>query len=203
MIAKLAAGALIALMLNACSFLLPEEKLPPQPVAPQVELTRMQNGRFIAFVGPRKQHTVEFLGVTDTNYFALRSWYDNKTGEAAHQLYVADSYYGGPFNWDGVHDSDNNTLKFIPISRNQISCERGCAYADEFAAELSEDYLRAHQKNGLAVIFTASDGKKLPVNVPSDFVVAQLAAVDAVRGIAAKAASNGQPPGTTPAPARQ
>jgi hypothetical protein len=203
MINKLAAGALVALMLNACAYLQPEEKLPPPPQAPQVELTKMQNGRFIAFVGPRKQHTAKFLDVDETNYFALRSWYDNKSGEAAHQLYIADSYYGGPFKWDGVHDADNKTLKFIPISRNQISCDQGCAYADEFAAELSEEYLRAHP-DGLTLIFTTSDGKNLPVNVPADLVGAQLAAVDTVRGVATKAAANpppAGPPPTSPAPA--
>ena len=84
MIQKIAAGALLALLLNACAYMQPEEKLPPQPQAPGVELTKMQNGRFIAFVGERRQHTAKFLDVDDTNYFALRSWYDNKTGEAAH-----------------------------------------------------------------------------------------------------------------------
>jgi hypothetical protein len=197
MIKKIAAGALLALLLNACAYLQPEEKLPPQPQAPGVELTKMQNGRFIAFVGERRQHTAKFLDVDDTNYFALRSWYDNKTGEAAHQLYVADSYFGTPFNWDGVHDAGNKPLKFIPISRNQISCEQGCSYADEFAAELPEDYLRAHH-DGLAVIFTASDRQNLPVNVPANLVNAQLAAVDTVRGIAAKTGAN--PPAAAAAP---
>jgi hypothetical protein len=164
-----------------------------------VELTKQQGGRFIAFVGPRRQHTQEFLGVPDTNYFALRSWYDNKTAEAAHQLYIEDSYYGGPYTWDGVHDADGKALKFIPISRNQISCEQGCAYADEFAAELPEDYLRAHQ-SGLALTFTASDGKNLPVAVPGDLVVEELAAVDTVRAVAAKAAANASAPAAAAAP---
>jgi hypothetical protein len=200
MIKKLAAGVLTALLLNACAYLQEEEKLPPQPQAPGVELIKMQNGRFIAFVGQRRQHTAKFLDVDDTNFFTLRSWYDNKTGEAAHQLYIADSYFGPPQKWYGVHDADNKTLKFIPISRNEITCEQGCSYADEFAAELSEDYLRAH-KDGLALIFTSSDGKNLPVNVPADLVGAQLAAVDTVRGIAAKNATAPPAPAATTAPA--
>jgi hypothetical protein len=191
--------AIAAVALGGCAILHPEEKLPPQPAAHGVELTKQQGGRFIAFVGPRRQHTETFLGVTDTNYFALRSWLDNKNGDAAHQLYVADSYYGGPFKWDGVHDADNKTLKFIPISRNQITCDLGCAYADEFAAELSEDYLRAH-KNGLVLIFTASDGKALPVNVPADLVTAQLNAVDAVRSTIATAAAKPPVPPSGAAP---
>jgi hypothetical protein len=187
MIFKHFAGASLAFVLacglGACDIVHPEEKLPPQAAGPGIELTKQQDGRFIAFVGPKRQHTEAFLGVDDTNYFTLRSWYDNKTSEAAHQLYIEDSYYGGPFKWDGVHDAAGKALKFIPISRNQIDCDEGCAYADEFAAELPEDYLRAH-KGGFELIFTSSDGKNLPVKVPSDFVTAQLNAVDSVRNLA-------------------
>jgi hypothetical protein len=200
MILKHPASALLALVLacglSACAILHPEETLPPQPTGPGVELTKQQDGRFIAFVGQKQQHTAAFLGVDETNFFTLRSWYDNKTGEAAHQLYIEDSYFGSPFNWNGVHDADGRTLKFIPISRNMITCEEGCSYADEFAAELPEDYLRMH-KGGLAVMFTASDGKYLPVTVPSDLITAQLNAVDAVRNIAQNTATK---PSAAPAP---
>ncbi len=150
MIQKIAASALVALALGGCAILHPEEKLPPAPQAQGVELTKEQGGRFIAFVGPRLQHTEMFLGVTDTNYFALRSWLDNKTGEVAHQLYVEDSYYGGPYLWNGARDADNKPLRFIAISRNEITCDLGCAYADEFAAELPDAYLRA-PRQGRAV----------------------------------------------------
>ena|SRR5215472_315785 len=194
MITKLAVSALLALTLGGCAMLQqPEEKMPPQPTAPGIEISKHQNGRFIAFVGPRLQHTEPFLGVSDTNYFVLRSWLDNKNGEAAHQLYVEDSYYGGPYLWNDVKGLDGKPLKFIPISRNQITCDLGCSYADEFAAELPEDYLRAH-KDGLAVTFVASDGKTLAVNVPAEFVVAELNAVDTVRATAAKAAAATPPP---------
>jgi hypothetical protein len=194
---KFAAGALVALALAGCADMIPNEKLPapPEAAAQGVELTKEQGGRFIAFVGPKQQHTQPFLGVDDTNYFCLRSWFDNKTGEVAHQLYVEDSYYGGPFKWDGAHDQDNKPLRFVAISRNQITCDQGCSYADEFAAALPEDYLRAH-RNGVTITFTASDGKTLAVAVPANSVAAELAAVDTVRAIAAKAAAN--PP---PAPA--
>ena len=196
MIRNIAAGASLALVLGGCAVLNPEEKLQPAQQAEGVELTKQQGGRFIAFVGPKRQHTQEFLGVSDTNFFALRSWYDNKTKETAHQLYIEDSYYGGPYNWNGVHDADGLTLKFIPISRNKITCDQGCSYADEFAAELPEDYLRAH-KGGFAATFTAGDGKDLKVQVPGELVVDELIAVDAVRGIAAKAAASA--PQTAPA----
>ncbi len=184
---------LAALVLGGCAVIHPEEKLPPQAQAPGVELTKEQGGRFIAFVGPKQQHTAPFLGVDDTNFFCLRSWLDNKSGETAHQLYVEDSYYGGPYLWNGVYDTTNAKLKLIPISRNQISCEQGCSFADEFAAELPEDYLRAH-RDGFTVTFTSANGKTLEVTVPPAFVTAQLDAVDAVKAVAAKAAANPSAP---------
>ena len=198
MIQKLAAGVLLAFVLAACSTLQPNEKLPPQPEAQGVELTKEQGGRFIAFVGPKLQHTEPFLGVSDTNYFCLRSWLDNKTGETAHQLYVADSYYGSPYKWEGVHDTQNAKLRFIAISRNEISCEQGCSYADEFAAGLPEDYLRAH-RDGLTVIFTSTEGKALTVNVPPHLITAELNATDAVRATIAKTAANTAAPPPAPA----
>ncbi len=196
--------AALALALGGCAALQPEEKLPPQPQAPGVELTKEQGGRFIAFVGPRKQHTAPFLNVDDTNFFCLRSWLDNKTGETAHQLYVEDSYYGGPYMWNGAYDTADAKLKLIPISRNQISCEQGCSFADEFAADLPEGYLRDH-KGGFAVTFTSANGKTLAIDVPAEFVTAELEAVDAVKAVAANATAN--PPASpaaapeSPAPA--
>ena len=204
MIKNIAAGAALALALGGCTLLQPEEKLPApaQPEAQGVELTKEQGGRFIAFVGPKAQHTEVFLGVGDTNYFCLRSWLDNKTGETAHQLYVADSYYGGPYRWDKAHDQDNKPLRYIPISRNEITCEKGCAYFDEFAAALPEDYLRAHAA-GFSVTFSASNGKTLSVAVSANQAVAELAAIDTVRATIAKAAANPPtpPPAATPSSA--
>src|SRR5580704_6272046 len=202
---KIVTVALLVVLLGGCAELLPgglAEKLSPQPGAEGVELTREQNGKFLAFVGPKLQHTAPFLGVADTNYFALRSWIDTRNGQVAHQLYVADSYYGDPYRWDGVHDKDNATLRLIPISRNQITCDYGCSYADEFAAALPEDYLRA-QKKGLTVIFTAANGKTLEVTVPGDLVVKELLAVDTVRDALAKnqpIAAAAPAPAATPAP---
>ena len=105
--------------------LIPKKSCRRSRKPPGVELTKEQGGRFIAFVGPKQQHTARFLDVDDTNFFCLRSWLDNKTGETAQQLYVEDSYYGGPYLWNGVYDTTNAKLKFIPISRNQITCDQG------------------------------------------------------------------------------
>ena len=113
-----AAAVILGIALGGCSTLLPNENLPTQPGANQVEMTKEQGGKFLAFVGPKLQHTEAFLGVDDTNYFCLRSWLDTRNGEVAHQVYVEDSYYGAPYRWDGAHDADNKTLRFIADGYN-------------------------------------------------------------------------------------
>lgn len=194
------AAAIITIVLGGCS-LTPNEKLAPQPGADQVEMTKEQGGKFLAFVGPKLLHTQAFLGVEDTNYFCLRSWLDTRSGEVAHQVYVEDSYYGAPYRWDGAHDADNKKLRFIAISRNEISCDQGCSYADEFAAALPEDLLRAHRDSGLTVTFTAQTGKTLSVSVPSRFIAEELTAVDATRAALAANAKAAQAAAPPPAPA--
>jgi hypothetical protein len=209
MMTKHLAGAALALALGGCGLFRHEEKLAPQPGADQVSLTKEQDGKFLAFVGPRLLHAAPFLGVDDTNYFALRSWLDTRTGETAHQLYVEDSYYGSPYRWDGAQETDRGDLRFIPISRNEITCELGCSYADEFAAVLPEDLLRARRDSGLSVTFTSQTGRTLTVNVPPHFIAEELSAVDTTRAALASNALQAQqaapvpvlPPGTVvPAP---
>jgi hypothetical protein len=204
MLQKLAAGILLAFSLGACSGLAPQEKLPSGNDS--VELTKEQSGKFLAFVGPKLQHTQPFLGVDDTNYYCLRSWLDTRSGEVAHQLYVEFSYYGASYKWDGAQDGDGKKLRFIAISRNEITCDEGCAYADEFAAALSEDQLRARRDKGLSVTFTAQTGKRLTVDVPARLIADELGAVDATRAAlkanAEKAEKTAPPtPVETPAPA--
>src|ERR1700687_5872198 len=96
-IALCAAAALLA-ALSACAGLpnAPVPHMPPgsTPIAPAVPGSVEQGGRFIALVGPRRQHAEPFLGVPGTNFAALRSMIDTRTGETAHQLFVEDSYFG-------------------------------------------------------------------------------------------------------------
>src|SRR5258708_12028866 len=199
---SLVAAVILGAALGGCS-LMPNEKLPTQPGADQVEMSKEQGGKFLAFVGPKLQHTEAFLGVEDTNYFCLRSWLDTRSGEVAHQLYVEDSYYGAPYRWDGAHDADNKKLRFIAISRNEITCDQGCSYADQFAAALPEDVLRAHRDSGATATFPPQTGKTLAVTVPSRFIAEELTAVDATRAARAanaKAAQAVQPPPAPPPP---
>jgi hypothetical protein len=180
------AAALLTAVLGGCGLLKQDPVIPPPKGGETVEITKQQNGRFVAFVSQRLQHSEPYLGVAGTNFFALRSWYDTKTGETAHQVYVSDSYHGGPYKWDGVHDLDKKALRFVAIGRHDITCEAGCSYFDEFAAVLPEDYLQAH-KGGLALTFTARDGKSLAVAVPGNVVNEELIAVDTIRSSLAQA----------------
>jgi len=149
---------------------------------PANEVTRTveQDGRFIAFVGPRRQHAEMFLGVASTNFYALRSWIDARTGETVHQLYVSDSYAGPERKWNAARDGQGRELRFVEISRNEITCERGCSYAEEFAAALPEEVLQAIA-GGLTVYFSAISGAQKTIVVPGELIQKQLAAVAATR----------------------
>jgi len=68
----------------------------------------------------------------------------------------------------------------VPISKDEISCENGCSYAEEFAATLPEALLRASPQ-GLTVVFGSKLGLSLTIAVPGDLVARELAAVDAAR----------------------
>jgi len=168
---------------------------PPPSVPPATEVARSveQDGKFISLVGPRRQHAEPFLGVPSTNFYALRSWLDTRNGEVAHQLYVEDSYFGAKRNWEAARDKAGEKLRFVEISNNEITCNPGCSYAEEFAAALPEAVLRANPQ-GLVVTFTAKSGADKTLIVPGDLVAKQLAAVDDARAARPTAAAT-----TTPA----
>ena len=147
--------------------------------------------RYVALIGPKMQHDPPFLGIPGTNFYCLRSILDLKSGETAHQLYVSDSYDGAERNWDGAHYGAGQAMAFVPISRHQISCDGGCSYVEEFAANIPESELRS-SPNGPAVTFTdpAGDGKpstsqpirlllSLPHSMRSDAAVPAAAAAPA------------------------
>jgi hypothetical protein len=193
-IAIIAAAFLLA-ALAGCAGL--SSELPPNVLAAGgVTRSEEQGGRFIAFVGPRRPHGEPFLGVSGTNFDALRSWIDTRNGETVHQLYVEDSYFGAERNWEAARILGGEPLRFIAISKNEISCENGCSYAEEFAAALPEALLRASPR-GLAISFTAHSGAERTIIVPGDLIQRQLAAVDDARSTL-PAASAASPPANPP-----
>jgi hypothetical protein len=184
-------AVLAALALGACGAI----ETPPsgQPAPETVAQASVQGGRFISLVGPRRQFTAPFLGVPGTNYYALRSLIDQKSGNEVTQLYVEDSYVGTRRDYEAAQDAAAAVLKFVVISRDEITCEPGCSYAEEFAADLPAPLLQANTQ-GLIVTFSAKSGPALTIAVPADLIEKQLAAVDAARAALPEAAASAPKP---------
>jgi hypothetical protein len=173
-------------------------RTPAEAANTAITVNRVQDGKFLSFVGPKTQHDPPFLGVPNTNYDLLRTLLDTRSGEIANQLYVEDSYAGAHREWTAAQDAKGQPLRFIAISNQEITCENGCAYAEEFAAALPEPLLRA-STDGLMVTFVAKSGAHTVIQIPGSQVEAQLAAVDSAKtGLAAA-----QPaPTPTPTPTK-
>jgi hypothetical protein len=168
---------------------------PPAPAQPANAVTRTKekDGRFLVLSGPRLRHAEPFLGIASTNFYLLRSFIDARTGETLHQLYVEDSYPGAERNWNAARLAAGETLRFVPISKNEITCDAGCSYAEEFAASLPERLLRANPQ-GFTVVFTARSGIARTITVPGDLAAKQLTAIAQLRAAPPTAAAAGSAP---------
>ena len=155
---------------------------PPRPATgiPNVEAREDPSHRFITFIGPKAQHAPPFLGIPETNFYCLRSFIDHRTGETAHQLYVTDSYLGTERGWNAARDSMGASLPFIAIGDDEITCDAGCSYVEEFAAKLPETTLRRNSAD-LAITFLSRSGDEKRIVVPAEQITAQLAAIDLKR----------------------
>jgi hypothetical protein len=173
-----AAAALLGLQLGACVGVSPpaDGSRPPAGSA-EVVVREDLSRRFVALIGPKRQHDPPYLGTPNTNFDCLRSFVDRRTGETAHQLYVAASYDGN-HDWDAAHDAAGRSLQFLPISRFKIACRGSddCSYAEEFAAKLPETELRDNPR-GFVVAFTDKAGDVQTVAVTADQVTAQTEAL--------------------------
>jgi hypothetical protein len=177
-ISRMLAPAMLLLALAGCGSLEGGAAGAPPPAPNAVRRGSEVGGRFISLVGPRRQFAAPFLGVPGTNFSLLRSWIDTRNAQRLTQLYVEDSYSGAERGYDAAHDGDGTVLKFVPISRNEITCDNGnCSYAAEFAADLPEPLMQAHRQ-GLTVVFSAKSGPELSIAVPGDLIAKQLAALD-------------------------
>jgi len=148
---------------------------------------------FVGFIGPKAQHAPPFLDTPETNFYCLRSFLDRRTGAATHQLYVSDSYFGAERGWNAARDSSGKALPFVPVSRDEITCDSVCSYVEEFAATLPESALRA-VPDGLAVTFAALSGDEKTLRISGERITAQLAAVDARRNPPQPVAASGTVP---------
>jgi hypothetical protein len=186
-------AASLGLALAACA----QPRDTDAPVQPSAKVGSIASARediksrFVGVIGTRAQHAPPFLGVPDTNFYCLRSFIDRQTGEIRHQLYVSDSYSGIERRWDAARDGAGHALRFVEISREQITCDGGCSYAEEFAADIPESELRANPQ-GLKVVFTAGSGAEKTIAVSGGQISAQLASIDSK-----------QSPAPLPAPSHQ
>jgi hypothetical protein len=186
-------AALVGASLTACAQAPPAEA-PAQPSAAAVAPARGDiPSRFVGLIGTRAQHAPPFLGVPETNFYCLRSFLDRQTGETRHQLYVSDSYSGPERRWDAARDGAGRTLRFVEVTRHEITCDGGCSYTEEFAADIPASELRANP-NGLKVTFIAQSGPEKTITISGSQITAQLAAVDAVHNPALSTAAPPSPP---------
>jgi hypothetical protein len=185
-------AALVGASLTACAHAPPAEA-PAQPAAAVAPARGDIPSRFVGLIGTRAQHAPPFLGVPETNFYCLRSFLDRQTGETRHQLYVSDSYSGPERRWDAARDGAGRTLRFVEVTRHEITCDGGCSYTEEFAADISASELRANP-NGLKVIFIAQSGPEKTITISGSQITAQLAAVDAVHNPALSTATPPSPP---------
>ena len=186
-------AALLGAALTACAQAPPAEA-PAQPSAGAVAPARGDiPSRFVGLIGTKAQHAPPFLGVPETNFYCLRSFLDRQTGETRHQLYVSDSYSGPERHWDAARDGAGRALRFLEITRHEITCDGGCAYTEEFAADIPESELRANPQ-GLKVTFAAHSGAEKTITVSGSQIAAQLAAVDAAHNPALPTGAPPSPP---------
>jgi hypothetical protein len=166
----------IGAALAGCAPLAPSGESVTTGLPAGVGMREYLSGRFIELIGVKAQHAAPFLGTPDTNFFCLRSFIDRQTGASADQLYVADSYDGAERRWLAAYDASGHALEFIAISRSRITCDGGCAYAEEFAANLPQQQLRDNPQ-GFVVTFTDHAGDRETIAVTAAQVAAQLAAL--------------------------
>ena len=173
-----AVAAVAAAQLAACSAMPPSAPGAATPADGSAVAVREDlSGRFIAVIGPRIRDDPPSFDTPGTNYSCLRSFIDRRTGETAHQLYVAASY-GFNHDWTTAHDGAGRILPFIRISRFEIACDskHNCSYAEEFAAKFQEKEL-TQNPHGFSVTFTDRARNAQTIMVSPDQITAQLAAL--------------------------
>lgn len=180
------AGAL-ALALAGCAR--PAAQVAAPAPAPGVAVRATALPRYVEIVGPKAQHAPPFLGVPNTNFFALRSWLDRRSGRAATQLYVSDSYQGPQQVWEAAYGPDGGRLPFTAIRRDKITCREGCSWTEDFAAEIPAGALAAAADRGFAVIFAARSGARETITVTPRQIGLQRAGIAAARRLTSPASA--------------
>jgi hypothetical protein len=149
-----------------------------EALASRVEVNDDKFEKAVRFLGRPSQHDSPLYGIADTNTYRLRSWLDRNTGAMTHQLYVSHFYSGEWIFWHRASDDQANTLEFVSIARNVISCRSGCSYSEAFGVTIPHRTLERARNTGLSIKFFARTGREKVIHLSSDDINAQLFAME-------------------------
>lgn len=100
----------------------------------------------------------------------LRSW-KLADGKLSHQVYVADTYYGGWRFYQSATDSDGKDLEFTSINRSVGTCGRytGCSHNEHVGISVSKAYLESKKTTGMRFRVYGKGGQET-FTLPGDYI---------------------------------
>ena len=167
----------LVLLLTACA-------AQPQTTQDYYDRVRVQTSDFdrsIEFSGVTLNVSQpEFLGID--GYAHIRSFKNKQTGKITNQLYVAIRYgetnykrfYSASYRGGQTQDLRQFT-RDVPRCRPQ-SIIQPCDFEEDVGLDLPDGFLEAHAQTGFQVRLNARSGATLMVNIPAQYVAAQLEA---------------------------
>lgn len=129
---------------------------------------------YATYVGPT-------IAQNEGSSYFLRSFVDNETGIASHQLYVRTTYYNTErVRWDRANNDEGRMLEFTSIKKDLEGCSgwKSCIYTEEFAITIDDDYLKRRAGVGGSVKVYAHTGNEAILVLPPNYIQAQLLAID-------------------------
>lgn len=172
------AGFLICSTVAACASQAQSHYSPPSHT---VSVKDDQFEKSITLVGFPEQHEARYLGVDGTNRFFLRSWINKQTGAVQHQIYVSHTFNGGWIYWNSARDQDADALEFVSISRDVVDCSGGCTETEIFGLTVLDAKLKKFAATGYSVKVSSRTGREKILNITSEQIQKQLAAVETKR----------------------
>jgi hypothetical protein len=129
---------------------------------------------YATYVGP------PIMENAGSSYF-LRSFVDNETGAATHQLYVRTTYHGTDWDtWYRANSDEGRSLEFTSLEQDVEGCGgwKNCVYTEQFGITVSDAYMRERAGIGGSVKVYARSGNEAVLTLPPNYIQAQLLAID-------------------------
>ena len=145
----------------------------PHTLATYVQKKSSVYEPFTTYIGPEIQSGL-------SNY-RLRSFVDNETGLALHQIYVHTTYQHSEWvNWERARSDEGHSLEFTSIDTKVEGCTawRNCVYTEQFGVKIDDDYMRSRAGIGGSVKVYAHNGSEAVLTLPPNYIQAQLLAID-------------------------